>query len=104
VTISNHGFFVYAFFMSAGTYNQLPADLRQIIHETAEEVASYQWELNAATEQEYLDHLYAAGVNINYFTEEAKQDFRVATQSTYDEFARSPNSAELLEILGRYMD
>jgi len=104
VTISNHGFFVYPFFMSAETYNRLPANLRQIIHDAAEEVASFQWELSTATEQEYLGHLYAAGTNINYFTEEAKQGFRAATQATYDAFAQSRNGAELLEILSRYMD
>jgi len=105
VTISNHGFFVYPFFMSAGTYNQLPESLRQVIHDVAAEVASFQWELNAATEQEYLDHLYESGVvSINYFTPEAMQGFRAATQVTYDEFAQSPNGVELLEILRRYID
>ncbi|MCL2853829.1 MAG: TRAP transporter substrate-binding protein [Defluviitaleaceae bacterium] len=102
ITISNHGFFVYPFFMPAATYDRLPEDLRRIIHEVAQEVAEFQWELTAATDDEYLEYLYNAGVNINYFTEEAMRGFRAATQVTYDEFAESPNGAELLEILGRY--
>jgi len=105
VTVSNHGFFVYPFFMSAETYRQLPLSLRQVIHEAAEETALFQWELNAATEQEFLAHLYASGaVSINYFTDEAKHGFRAAVQSIYDEFARSPSGAELLKILSGYIN
>ncbi|MCL2616933.1 MAG: TRAP transporter substrate-binding protein [Defluviitaleaceae bacterium] len=104
VTVSNHGFFVYPFFMPAGTYNSIPEDLRQIIHEVAQEVAVFQWQLTEDTDEEYLQYLYDAGISINYFTEEAMRGFRAATQSTHDEFAASPRGAELLEILSRYID
>jgi C4-dicarboxylate-binding protein DctP len=104
LTISNHGFTAYPVIMSAESYNQLPEDLRQILHDVFREVNPIQWNLIAEAEQEQLSYLYDAGMNVNYLSTDAMRGFRSAMQVVYDEFAQTPGGEILLSIAARYVD
>jgi C4-dicarboxylate-binding protein DctP len=102
LTISNHGIIAYPIFMSAGTYNSLPEDLRQIIRETFEEIQPLQWQMIEDSFADNLAYLYTTDININYLGDAAMQGFRAAMQVVYDEFAEMPGGAEMLALAARY--
>ncbi|MCL2223888.1 MAG: TRAP transporter substrate-binding protein [Defluviitaleaceae bacterium] len=102
LTISNHGFAAYPVIMAAESYNQLPEDLRLILHEVFREVNPIQWNLIAEAEVEQLAYLYDAGMNVNYLSADAMRGFRAAMQVVYDEFAQIPGGATLLSVAARY--
>jgi len=104
LTVSNHGFTSYPVVMSAASYNNLPEDLRRILHEVFREVNPLQWNLIAESEAEQLSYLYDAGMNVNYLSTDAMRGFRAAMQVVYDEFAQTPGGATLLSVAARYVD
>ncbi|MCL2399931.1 MAG: TRAP transporter substrate-binding protein [Defluviitaleaceae bacterium] len=104
ITISNHGFTAYPIVMSAEVYNQLPADLRLILHQAFAEIQPLQWQLIEETAEDHLEFLHTTDIAINYLSDTARQNFRTTMQVIYDEFAQLPRGAELLSIVERYVD
>lgn len=71
-------------------WNSLPADVRQILTETARETQAYVYAKAAEMEDDLLGKIEAAGVAVNAAD---KQAFVDASQPIYDEFAGSFDGA-----------
>ena len=67
-------------------WEKLPADVRQVLEETAKETQAYVYETAAAMEIDLLDKLKAGGIAVN---EPDKAAFVKASKGIYDEFSAS---------------
>ena len=77
------------------TWEKLPADVRQILEETARETQGYVYETAAAMETDLLAKLKAGGMQVN---EPDKPAFIAASKGIYDEFSGSvPGGKEMVE-------
>ncbi|HEY9015618.1 MAG TPA: TRAP transporter substrate-binding protein, partial [Gemmatimonadales bacterium] len=83
-------------------YEQLPADVRKVLEDTAKEVQAFVYATAEQQESELLGKLKAAGMQVN---EVDKNAFIAASKGIYDEFAREvPAARPLIEkavALGR---
>ena len=102
MTISDHGFMGYAFFINQDKFNSLPEDLEAIVEEVSEEVMKEQWEIAKQKDQEYLDEIKESGMEISEFGPEEKKEFREATQAAYDEFSKQEDAEELIRLVENY--
>lgn len=84
-------------YITVGTkkWEKLPADVRQILEETARETQGYVYETAAAMETDLLAKLKAGGMQVN---EPDKPAFIAASKGIYDDFAGSvPGGKEMVE-------
>lgn len=102
MTISDHGFMGYAFFINKDKFESLPEDLQNIIEEVSEEVMKEQWEIASEKDQEYLEEIKESGMEITEFGSEEKKEFREATQEAYDEFSKQEDAEELIKLVEKY--
>ena len=102
MTISDHGFMGYAFFINQDKFNSLPEDLQAIVEDVSEEVMKEQWEIAKQKDQEYLDEIKESGMEISEFGPEEKKEFREATQAAYDEFSKQEDAEELIRLVENY--
>ncbi|KJU81959.1 extracellular ligand-binding receptor [Candidatus Magnetobacterium bavaricum] len=79
VTISNHGYLAYVFCFSKKTLEGLPDDIVQVLMATTKEVTSFERELVAKKEEEYIKVIKEAGVNVIYLNEQQRRDFQKIT-------------------------
>jgi tripartite ATP-independent transporter DctP family solute receptor len=76
-------------------WNSLPADVRQILEETAKETQAYVYETAARLDTELLEKLKASGMEVN---EADKAAFIAASNGIYDEFATTvPGGKEMVD-------
>jgi tripartite ATP-independent transporter DctP family solute receptor len=81
--------------VGARKWATLPADVRQILEETAKETQAYVYETAAKDDKDLLEKLKAAGMQVN---EADKDAFIAASKPVYDEFAREvPGSKEVID-------
>ncbi len=104
MTISDHGFMGYAFFINNDKFESLPEDLQSIVEEASREVMARQWDISKEKDAEYLQEIEDSGMTIDKFGPEEKREFREATQPAYDEFLKQENAAELLEKVEKYTE
>lgn len=102
MTISDHGFMGYAFFINNDKFNSLPEDLQDIIVDASKEVMAKQWEVSKEKDAEYLEEIKESGIEIDEFGPEEKKEFREATQPAYDEFLKQADGEELLNLVEKY--
>lgn len=74
-------------------FNALPADVRQVLEQTAKETQAYVYETAAKDETELLTKLKQAGMQVN---EVDKDAFIAASRPVYDEFAKEVEGAKPL--------
>lgn len=74
-------------------FNALPADVRQVLEQTARETQAYVYETAAKDETELLTKLKQAGMQVN---EVDKDAFIAASRPIYDEFAKEVSGAKPL--------
>lgn len=74
-------------------FNALPADVRQVLEQTAKETQAYVYETAAKDETELLTKLKQAGMQVN---EVDKDAFIAASRPIYDEFAKEVAGAKPL--------
>lgn len=74
-------------------FNALPADVRQVLEQTAKETQAYVYETAAKDETELLTKLKQAGMQVN---EVDKDAFIAASRPIYDEFAKEVTGAKPL--------
>jgi tripartite ATP-independent transporter DctP family solute receptor len=74
-------------------FNALPADVRQVLEQTARETQAYVYETAAKDETELLTKLKQAGMQVN---EVDKDAFIAASRPIYDEFAKEVAGAKPL--------
>ncbi len=76
-------------------WESLPADVRQVLEETAKETQAYVYETAAKLETDLLDKLKAGGMIVN---EPDKPAFVTASKAIYDEFSSSvPGGGAMVE-------
>jgi tripartite ATP-independent transporter DctP family solute receptor len=76
-------------------WESLPADIRQVLEETAAETQGFVYETAAALETDLLEKMKAGGIAVN---EADKAAFVAASKPIYDEFATTvPGGGELVE-------
>jgi len=102
LTISNHGFMGYAFIMSKEKYDALPEELQVMVEEVANEVNKLAWDTVKDSEEKYLEEIKDSGVQVSVFDEEDIQDYLDKTRVVYDEFEKTENGKELLDIVNKY--
>lgn len=102
MTVSNHGFMGFAFFINQEKFDSLPEDLQEVIEEVSEEVMKEQWEIANKKDQEYLDEITESGIDISEFGPKEKEEFRKATQKAYDEFLKQEGGQELIDTVEKY--
>jgi tripartite ATP-independent transporter DctP family solute receptor len=74
-------------------WESLPADVRKILEETAKETQAYVYQTAARLDNELLDKMKAAGVQVN---EVDKDAFVKASKPVYDEFGKEVKGAKEL--------
>ncbi|HZJ87811.1 MAG TPA: DctP family TRAP transporter solute-binding subunit [Sphaerochaeta sp.] len=100
MTVTEHGYLGYIFLVAEDFYQSLPADLRKIIDETADEVSDWQWIEARIEDNEYLEQLRQTDMEVVDLTPAQKQAFRDATASVYDVFVDSVKDGDkLIEAL-----
>jgi tripartite ATP-independent transporter DctP family solute receptor len=74
-------------------WDSLPADVQQILEETAKETQAYVYEQAAALETDLLQKLKDGGIEVN---EADKDAFIAASQGIYDEFSSSVEGGDAM--------
>jgi len=97
-TVSEHRLLAGGILISQMTLNRIPEEYHSILFEAAEEAArmgmdegrQVEQELHQTVEEDY-------GINLNFLSEEAKQEFIEATQALYESTAQRADMEEALE-------
>ena len=95
MTITNHVIAQVFYFFNADWLNSLPADLRQIVLQAADDAAVYQAEIDDVDQEVALQEMIAAGVNVIQPTD--INAWISATAPMVDQFrARGPEWADFI--------
>ncbi|NBI07087.1 TRAP transporter substrate-binding protein [Senegalia massiliensis] len=103
MTVSDHGFMGYSFFMNKDKFDSMPSDLQDLTKEVSKEVMEWEWKESEKKDSEYLQEIKDAGVTIDEFDDDEKAEFKKATQSAYDEFLEKEDGEELLNLVEKYI-
>jgi TRAP-type C4-dicarboxylate transport system substrate-binding protein len=87
-------------YVSKRHWDKLPADIKQILQETAEEAARKgAVESNdPRTEQVYLDKMRSSGMKVAYFPEEELEKTRQAAITAFWEFMKDKKDRRILQV------
>lgn len=102
MTVTDHGFMGYAFIMNKNKLESLPEDLQIVVKDAATEASEWEWEETKKTDEKYLQEIKDAGVTIDEFGPEEKEEFKEATNAAYEEFANTEDGQELMDIVEQY--
>ena len=81
--------------VGARKWAALPADVRQVLEDTAKETQAYVYETAEKDDTDLLEKLKAAGMQVNNANKDA---FIAASRPVYDEFAREvPGSKDVID-------
>ena len=96
LSLSGHVYTPAYLTVSKKKWESLPADVRKILEETAKETQSYVYATAQKLDDELLDKMKAAGMQVN---EVDKAAFIKASKPTYDEFGQEVAGAkELIDM------
>ncbi len=90
LSLSGH-VYTPAYVIVGRTWNNLPADVRKVLEDTAKETQAFVYETAAKDEDDLLQKLKAAGMQVN---EVDKDAFIKASASIYDEFGKEVAGAK----------
>lgn len=96
-SLTGHFYAATAVLINEKFFQSMPEELRNIVREGAELFRTEQRKINDAQDNEMLEYLKKAGMQVNEITPEQKKAFAAATLPVYDEF-KSLIGAELLEL------
>ncbi len=97
LSVTGHVYTPAYVLVSRTHFAKLPADVQQILRETANETQAYVYDLAAQLENDLLQKLTAGGITVNTADKNA---FIAASTPIYDEFAGSLNGgAELIKAV-----
>ncbi|MDR1920842.1 MAG: DctP family TRAP transporter solute-binding subunit [Candidatus Adiutrix sp.] len=88
LSLTGHIYSPAMYLISTSYYNDLPEDIRRTIDEVSGETQPIIHELLVKQNQDYVEELKAAGVQVNDLTAEEKQAFRNLCQPVYDEYVQ----------------
>ncbi|MBF0337756.1 MAG: TRAP transporter substrate-binding protein [Nitrospirae bacterium] len=86
LTMSNHGYRAYVFCFSKNVLERLPDDIVQVLITTAMELTSFERELVARQEEDYIKAMKEAGVNVIYLNEQQTDAFKNATSHIINKY------------------
>lgn len=89
VTLSNHAYLGYAFLFSQDWWEQVPADLQQILLATLKESTRFQREETARQEESFVQTLQASKSKVELLPEANRPAFEAATRPVHELFAPS---------------
>lgn len=104
LTLTNHMCIPLVVVSSTAFVDSLPEDIRPIFEEGIAQMAAKQRELEYAKEQECIQIMADAGVEVIEFTEEQLQEFQAVTAPIYDQWREVLGSDvmdRVLEIVGK---
>lgn len=84
LTYLPHIYDPYIVCMSNAKWNSLPSDLQELMQEYATKYCQYEREFNLQNDEEYLQKMVDAGLQVYYPTEEQAQQFVDATAGVED--------------------
>jgi TRAP-type C4-dicarboxylate transport system substrate-binding protein len=93
LSLSGHVYTPAYLLVGKTKYEQLPADVRKVLEDTAKETQAFVYQTAAQQEGELLGKLKAAGMQVN---EVDKNAFIQASKPIYEEFAREVPTAKPL--------
>jgi C4-dicarboxylate-binding protein DctP len=88
ITLSDHGFLAYVFMFNKPWLESQPANLRNVLVETAREAGRYQRELIAKSESDHIQTFKKSGNQITKLSPEQRMAFQNASKPVYDWFAQ----------------
>ena len=81
--------------VSAGKWEKLPDDVRQVLEETASGLQDFVYETAAKSDEELIEKMKESGIEVN---EADKQAFVDASDSIYDDFSKEvPTGREMID-------
>ena len=95
--ISNHGYLGYALLFGLDFWNDLPADLQQVVVEAAQEAVEFERELSIDSEATMIAEIAASGTTVTYLTEAQVTVFAEAMKPVHEQF-RSVLGSDLLDL------
>ena len=90
LSLSGH-VYTPAYVITGRSWNNLPADVRKILEDTAKETQAFVYETAVKDEDDLLNKLKAAGMQVN---EVDKDAFIAASKSIYEEFGKEVAGAK----------
>jgi len=95
LSLSGHVYTPAYVTVGAKRWASLPADVRQVLEETAKETQAYVYQVAAKDENDLLVKLKASGIQVN---EVDKDSFVAASKGIYEEFGKEvPGAKELID-------
>lgn len=95
---SAHNYSMHMLMMNKKYFDNLPADIQNIILESAQEALTYQRAITAELEEKAYQAFLDRGITIHTLTPEQKQEFRDLTAPVWDLF-KDDIPAEVLEMI-----
>ncbi|MDF1506777.1 TRAP transporter substrate-binding protein [Robertmurraya sp. DFI.2.37] len=102
-TFTNHIYAPLAVMISESIWNKIPDDLKTILEETAERLASEQRQYSRDTAKQLGEEMKAAGVEVTELSDEAIKSFQESAEETYDALAPELGQDLINEML-QYRD
>jgi len=99
LTISDHGALTTVLTLSKRWYDQLPADLQQVLQQAGKSTAKKSSELLEPFHQASLKAMEADGTEIIYLDEQERQKLREMAAPVWDHVAKDPVMGSALEAL-----
>ncbi|UCE32842.1 MAG: TRAP transporter substrate-binding protein [Burkholderiales bacterium] len=91
LSLSGHVYTPAYLTAGASKWNSLPADIRQVLEDTARETQGYVYEVATKQEVELLDKLKAAGMQVNRVDQKSFVD---ASKAIYSDFSKEVKGAK----------
>lgn len=95
--ISNHGYLGYALLFGLEFWNELPADLQEVVIEAAQEAVEYERQLSIDSEATMIAEIAASGTTVTYLTEAQIAVFAETMKPVHEQF-RSVLGSDLLNL------
>lgn len=95
--ISNHGYLGYALLFGLDFWNELPADLQEVVADAAQEAVEYERQLSIDSEATMIAEIEASGTTVTYLTEAQVAVFAEAMKPVHEQF-RGVLGSDLLDL------
>lgn len=98
LSVTDHSYFSVVSIANLDWFNNLPADLQEVVIEAEKEAADYQRELMKARNEEVLDEMKDF-IEIQYPTAEQKEEFVAKSDVVYEMYANTERKKEIFNTI-----
>lgn len=99
LTISNHGFLGYLFFMSLDWFNRQTPEVQALIVECEKEARDTERKAQAEGESRFLDQIKQSKIVVNELTPEGRQAFTDISRPLHEKLAKTDTMKSLLKAI-----